>query len=122
MTISNTGGADPVIQGQTNLPDGTQLIVSLEKTNGPLMGQDNVTVSGGAFQTDQYSDHGNPYAPGIYTVEISSGEATIQPQSVQVIIGDHGQNMNLGGPVIADQFNLAAGGKVVDYFTAIKIP
>lgn len=93
--LSTHGGGFPTIDGQTNLPDGTQLFVTLKKpwlpdgaeriAHGlaacgedciPAQGPDGlmgikVTVERGRFTAGPFSFRGGPAAPAIYPVEIS---------------------------------------------------
>ena len=123
MDIGQSGGANPVINGRTNLPDGTKMIVSIEYPNGSYAGQDSIVVNGGQFQAGPYDILGGPYPPGTYTIEITSGDVLFQPPSVQAIIGANGQYME-GAGVAPDTFSNIEppGSKVIDYYSKITIP
>lgn len=103
-----------VIQGTTNLPEGTQLMLSLNGSG--YMAQDSVSVSDGTFTSSQFSDKRNSLASGTYTLEISTPTANVQPSSVQEAIGKNGRNLK-GSLVTFDE----VWGNTVDYKTDIKI-
>lgn len=111
----------PVIEGTTNLPDGTKLIVSL-KTPAPCRPdcqymQSESTVKNGRFIAGQFEsqfglehifssydpglvrdggmvrfqDH--RLVPGTYTLEITTPMAELEPDEVRAIIGPQGENL-----------------------------
>jgi hypothetical protein len=85
------------IQGRTNLPDGTEFIVTLMDPPGcqPHCGaaQAKSTVKAGQF-------HAGPFRidPGNYTLEITMDVAGGEPAEVQAVIGAHGENLR--GPYV----------------------
>ncbi len=97
-----------VIQGTTNLPEGTQLMLSLEGSG--YLAQDSISVSNGMFTSAQFSNKGNSLANGTYTLKISTPTANVQPASVQEIIGENGRNLK-GDLVTFDEI----WGSTVDY-------
>lgn len=99
--------------GETNLPDGMELGISLDGPklsnkqidlgNGQYLddmylAQTVVQVSAGGFVTEWFSCKGKPLPPGKYKVNVHSPYPYLQPSSVQEIIGTGG--MNLYGPHI----------------------
>lgn len=49
MAVKAEGGDKPVIAGTTNLPSGTELMVTLQRKESKYMAQDKVKVKGGSF-------------------------------------------------------------------------
>lgn len=96
LTTDPNGGR-PRFTGRTNLPDGMELIVTLEDPSLVYMAQDKVTVAAGHFRTVAFSDDYDPVVPGSYLIEIT-GSAAAQPQQVKALIGSHGQLMR--GPFV----------------------
>jgi hypothetical protein len=87
-----------VVGGRTNLPRGSQMIVSVERGNA-LQGQDDTTVGdGGAFYAGPFSDRQNKLRPGKYRVEINSGMADVQPDDVKNAAGANWSNFT--GPLV----------------------
>lgn len=99
----------PVISGNTNLPPGMKFIVSIFYIpTGELLGQDDISIQkNGHFSTQAFSMSGAPYPWGGYEVEIASPLPPLQPDSVQKIIGTHGENMEgkfvVPSPLMADE-------------------
>jgi hypothetical protein len=93
MDIFVENPLQPVVHGATNLPDGSELIVSLSRPESGYTADSKVTVQDGSFTTERFSAGGEPLNSGIYTIEISMSLAALQPEQVQAVIGDHGQKM-----------------------------
>lgn len=116
MSAHLEGGARPTVVGETNLPDGTELMVSLSRSASSYSGQDKTTVSGGAFRAGPFSQKGADLNPGKYTIDVSTPLAALQPASVQQVIGSDGGKM--AGPLAkASDF----GGKVVEYTAKVEV-
>ena len=105
------------IEGTTNLPDNTELIVSLQT---PLPCFPNcrydsgkATVKGGHFTTWPFR-----LSPGIYTLEITTSMAELEPANVRAIIGAHGENLR--GPHIKPEL-IPGGGLTVDYISRVTV-
>ena len=113
--IEAQGGGKPIIVGSTNLPDGFEAIVSLFMGRKPL-GQDNMVVLNGHFRAGSFSDGGDAYPSGSYTVAIDSPMNDLQPRSVQTILGHDG--IRLRGPWIGPDM---VGGQVVRYRATFDI-
>ena len=116
MSAHLEGGAQPAIVGETNLPEGTELMVSLSRRASSYLGQDKTTVSGGVFRAGPFSQKGTDLNPGKYTVEIGTPLAALQPPSVQKVIGSDGRKM-VGPLAKVSEF----GGKVVKYITKVQV-
>jgi hypothetical protein len=110
MTTKIVGGPRPIIKGETNLPDGTQLSVLIDKqwlpdgaqrlASGlsacgtdclPLSSSENIIVKDGRFRDGPFTDKGSDLIPRLYLLDITTSVS--QPQSVVSVIGDRGQNL-----------------------------
>lgn len=100
----------PIFHGKTNLPDGSELMLTLSRPETLYMAQSKVTVNAGLFRTAQFSANNQPLNPGRYKITITMAIAYLQPHRVQEIIGDHGQRMR-GKFVSASPL----GGSVFEY-------
>ncbi len=116
MSAQLEGGTRPALVGETNLPDGTKLMVSLSRRASSYSGQDKAIVSGGAFRAGPFSQKGADLNPGEYTIKVSTPLSALQPASVQEVIGNDGGKMT--GPLAkASDF----GGTVVEYTTKVQV-
>jgi hypothetical protein len=116
ITTTLEGGDKPTVIGKTNLPNGTELMVTLSRKESSYMAQDKAVVSNGQFRAGPFSQKGTPLNPGVYQIEVSSPLAALQPQSVRAVIGQDGGKLE--GPLAKkSQF----GGKVVEYRSTTKI-
>ena len=88
----------PVVKGETNLPDGTGLIVEVtRKSGGGFPIQADATVQNGRFSTRPLSsDKG--LEDGVYVAEVTMPIPSVQPRSVQGIVGTEGQHLK--GPLV----------------------
>lgn len=94
MDITVDGDLNPVIHGVTNLPSGAELIVSVRRPQSKYFGQDKVTVRDGKFKTERFGSTKGALEAGEYSIEVSMAMASVEPQQVQQVIGDKGQNMS----------------------------
>lgn len=69
MRLAVDDPARPVFHASTNLPDGAELIVMVNRLG--YVGQDKVTVRNGQFDTTRFSQEGMPLQRGMYKVEVS---------------------------------------------------
>jgi hypothetical protein len=88
----------PVVMGTTNLPDGTELMISISRTHSDYHAQDKTTVSGGHFKSVQFSQAGGDLNPGTYRIELIMPRSIVQPQEVQNVIGHTGEHLT--GPLV----------------------
>ncbi len=102
------------IEGTTNLPDGTELLVSLSNDS-DFRAQANTTVHNSSFKTEQFSNKGEALESGSYNVDVTMPIASVQSEDVQKIIGASSENLK-GDLVKDDDF-----GKVVKYSKSIEI-
>jgi hypothetical protein len=116
MDIFVENPLQPIFHGSTNLPDGSELMLTLARSQSGYMAQSQMKVAGGHFTTEQFSADGAPLNPGHYKVEISMSMAALQPASVQAVIGSEGQKMT--GKLVARS---VLGGFVFDYVTEKQI-
>ncbi len=116
MSAKVEGDDRPVVVGATNLPDGTELMVTIRRSESGYMAQDKTRVSKGAFRAGPFSQKGGPLNPGTYTIEVSSPLASLQPPSVRSVIGREGSNLE--GP-LAKQSKF--GGRVVEYQVSFTV-
>jgi hypothetical protein len=73
------------IAGRTNLPDGTSLMLGLQR--GPVGAGPEVTVRNGAFSADVFPRDGAAIPPGRYEVSVSSPLGDLQPDVVRDQLG-----------------------------------
>lgn len=97
-----------VVQGETNLPNQTELMINIFNSDG-YMAQDKVYVVDSSFSSQPFSDHGKGLS-GTYELEITSPTANVQPQGVKAIIGENGKNLT--GQLVEDD---AVWGKRIKY-------
>src|SRR4051812_17251776 len=86
ITVGNAVDGRPIVEGTTNLPDGTELMVTLSRKSSSYRAQDKFKVRGGQFRSAQFSNRGSPLMPGVYDLEISSPIAAFQPASVRGLL------------------------------------
>jgi hypothetical protein len=116
LSLSITKSVNKVrVSGQTNLPDQTELMISIKGDNG-YFAQDTKTVSNGEFKSEEFSEKGASLKPGNYTVEISTLTVNVQPPSVQELLGVNGENL-IGKLVVDDP----TFGKRVNYKESFSI-
>lgn len=83
----------PILFGYTNLPDGTELMLSISSGD-RYTAQDDATVSGGCFVSGSFSDHGGGLSAGTYKASVLMPIPAVQPESVQAVIGENGENLH----------------------------
>jgi len=105
------------IEGRTNLPEGTKLLIGLRSKASAYFAQSESTVlSGGSFVSDWFSKLKKAVPPGSYTIEISSGISASQPELVRSIIGKMEERLS-GSLVSPAKF----GGNMVSYSQSIML-
>lgn len=104
--------ADPKLKtsfiAATNLPNGTELLVTVSRKDLNYFAQTHAKVHNGAFSFGSFSMKGKELTPGWYDLRINSPVASLQNKSVQDVIGNDGQYMTgnfvkpspIGGNVI----------------------
>jgi len=109
----------PVIEGTTNLPDHAIVGVALtcQTPPNPNCGARNyVTARNGRFVAD-FSAAAWGVKPGQYQLRIWTPAASIEPASVQAVIGQHGEN--LAGKYVKP--GLRKGETVVEFVSQVTI-
>lgn len=96
--VQEDPGRRPVVTGETNLPNDTEGIASIESKMTKKGGSDKFTVQGGRFRAGPFSDGGQGLAPGNYTLDLTIAIAQVQPPQVRAIIGQNGENLR--GPLV----------------------
>jgi len=87
------GTTRPLVSGETNLPDGSEIMVAVARKETPFSAQAKAVVAGGRFKTEPFSDNGKDLAPGRYDVAITMSMAAEQPAAVQSVVGKHGEKL-----------------------------
>jgi hypothetical protein len=111
MDIFIENPLQPIFHGATNLPDGSELMLTLSRPETLYMAQAKMSVVGGHFTTERFSAEQHSLNAGRYKIEISMSTAQLQPEQVQAVIGDQGQRMT--GKFVIPGF----GGVMFDYVT-----
>lgn len=83
----------PVLQGDSNLPDGTKLIVTIRRKESSFQYETMATVSASRFDVGPLNQRGNDLNPGYYHVEIALAPLAEQRDSVREVIGKHGEKL-----------------------------
>ena len=122
LKVETNGTLKPKITGETNLPDGTELMISLSGKTVKYDGQDKAKVQSGKFESSEFSLDGKNLQAGQYDIDVVMPIPAVQSPSVRAVIGEKGENLkgslvkqgDLGVTVSAKQsFQLQADGKVV---------
>jgi hypothetical protein len=82
LIFTVTGNATegrPIVEGVTNLPDGTQLLLTLSRAASGYNAQDKLSVQNGRFRSGQFSNRGEPLLPGSYSLELVGPVTAVQP-------------------------------------------
>lgn len=112
----NVEAGKPIVQGVTNLPNGTVLMASLERPDSGYMAQDKFTVQGGRFKSVRFTSDGGPLPPGKYQLELMAPVTAAQPVSARVAIGDNYSKYT--GPLLKK----GAFGTVLKYESTLLVP
>ena len=83
------------INGETNLPDGTRLVVDIWNASQELVCQRQATVSKGAISiAPMVGRDGRPFAAGEYRIYAVTLLPGLQPTEVQQVIGTRGEYLS----------------------------
>lgn len=104
------------IKGETNLPDGTELLISLIGDSVQYYAQSKVTVSSKRFINAGFTSKGQKLTNGNYSIEISSPITSVQPEGVKNIFGKRGRNIT--GEYV--KFDLIYG-NTIKFFKEINV-
>lgn len=81
----------PSFRFKTNLPDETDLMLSVKNENN-YFAQAKVSINNGRAESDNFTNLGEPLI-GNYTLEICTPFAIVMSESVREIIGENGENL-----------------------------
>jgi len=113
--ISSSSGDRVVVKGASNLPDRTQLLISLENKSVDFQAEKKVVVMKGAFSVTLAAPKDGLKA-GSYRLETVMPVAAGQPENVQIVIGNQGQH--LSGPLVKD---ISWGGRIVEVVSTYSV-
>lgn len=91
------GGSTPQFKITSNLPDKTELMLTLEQ--GDYSAQTKVYLSGGEAVSESFSNNGEALS-GDYILRVTMPVANTQADSVKEIIGEAAEN--LSGPLVKE--------------------
>lgn len=99
LNVAVEGGPDrrPMVSGETNLPDGTELMFGIESKTANFTGGDKGVVSGGRFRSAAFGPDGG-LKPGQYVADVTMPIPEVQPPQVREVIGANGENLR--GPLV----------------------
>ncbi|MCC5884334.1 MAG: hypothetical protein JJU25_17090 [Halomonas sp.] len=81
-----------MVEGETNLPDDTHLLVVVERELSGVRWQSRTAVSAGRFAVGPFGP-GSGLPDGGYTITANLVESSVQPPSVRERIGDQGEHL-----------------------------
>lgn len=90
VTVNENNG-QPIFTVNTNLPDETDLMLSLSGED--YTGQTNVIVNGGIATSEQFSNNGKALK-GKYVLSVSMSNPKLQSDNVRAVIGEYGEHMS----------------------------
>jgi len=111
-----SGSEKPTISGTTNLPDGIEFLVTIERKENQFMAQSKASAKGGSFQAGPFSQKGQGLNPGVYTLQVMMLAPPLQPKATHSVIGERGEKLE--GPLV---YQAPIGGKSIIYKTTFKI-
>ncbi len=94
IDFSNTKARKPTIVGSTNLPDGTQLNVSVSSLVTGYRSELNTLVKQGRYQAGPFVSGQRPLSAGTYLVKVTMPAASTQSEAVQEVIGANGEYLS----------------------------
>lgn len=104
------------IIGTTNLPNETELMISLLGNGINYFAQSKATVINGQFHSEWFTSNNSDFAEGRYTVQITTPVEPVQPENVRVMLGHRGRNLT--GDIV--KFDLVWG-NTVEYEKVISV-
>lgn len=81
-----------MVEGETNLPDGAQVQVTIEREISRVRWQSRTSVMDGQFGAGPFGS-GSGLPDGGYIVRVQLSEASVQPREVQARIGAQGEHL-----------------------------
>ncbi|MDN7131796.1 hypothetical protein JNO04_05425 [Halomonas sp. MC140] len=81
-----------MVEGESNLPDGTQVRIIVEREISRVRWQARTQIEDGLFAAGPFGS-GSGLPDGGYDVRVEVSEGSVQPVAVQAIIGHNGQHL-----------------------------
>lgn len=107
----------PLIVGKSNLPVGTNLMISLERPESAYKAESKATVrQDGCFSGGPFTQSTDAINSGQYNIDVLMPVSGVQPDSVQKVIGNRGQN--IVGPLVHKFQRL---GKIAEFKTLYTV-
>ncbi|EPC02601.1 hypothetical protein L861_09670 [Litchfieldella anticariensis FP35 = DSM 16096] len=103
------------VEGQTNLPDETELLIVVERQTSGVRWRIRTSVDGGHFSAEPFGP-GSGLPDGEYSITVSVQPASVQPQSVRAVIGEQGEH--LSGPLTSKSRHRGTTAEYSTSFTA----
>ncbi|RCV89888.1 hypothetical protein [Billgrantia montanilacus] len=86
-----------MVEGETNLPEMTRLLIVVERELSGVRWQSRTEVQGNRFEAGPFGP-GSGLPDGGYTITVNLPESTVQPPTIRERIGDQGEH--LAGPLV----------------------
>lgn len=100
MNFHISGARQPVIDIDTNLPEGFDVDIDVGRDGSTFMTSQDCVVKNGHIHAGPFTDNGADFLVGSYTISVMSAGAQFEPQGISKIIGEQGQYLN--GPDVKD--------------------
>lgn len=81
------------IIGNINLPNGTELMLTLVGKDIKYRAQDKVIVNSSSFVSDEFSNSKNAIKSGKYIINISTPTVNVMEENVRKLLGEDGRNL-----------------------------
>ena len=86
-----------MVEGESNLPDDTRLLVVVERELSGVRWQSRINLDDGSFAAGPFGP-GSGLPDGGYTITVNLPEASVQPLAVRRRLGDQGEHLT--GPLV----------------------
>ncbi len=97
-----------VICGETNLPQGTELMISLQEQGTSRVYQSKCSVvDGGKFRSESLGPRNSPLPKGAYVADVVMPITRVQPAAVRQVVGDVGEKLT-GPLIVRDRLGVSA--------------
>jgi hypothetical protein len=113
--VTSNSGDRVVIKGESNLPDRTQLLISLENKSIAFRAEEKTAVMNGAFSVTLPAP-AEGLKTGNYGLKAVVTVAAGQPENVQTVIGKQGQHLS---GLLAK--NISWGGRIVEVVSTYSV-
>ena len=101
-----------IVKGTTNLPNSTDLFITVNNEKIDFRVTYQTSVSNNHFSTSPLGES-TGLLDGNYTIEILMPTPSVQPKTVQAIIGEEGEH--LSGPLVDDEWDIRVAKKIMTY-------